>query len=110
MYNHYKNGYYISSTGKIKRIRYNKNNKSKECKVDLYTSNAGYYYFVMYNDNNKKIWLHRCVAELFLPKISGKHIVDHIDGDRKNNNLKNLRWVTFHENLLNNPRSRKSNK
>lgn len=40
MYKHYKNGYYISNKGKIKRIR-----KGKEVKLDLYESH-GYYYFI----------------------------------------------------------------
>lgn len=45
--------------------------------------------------------VHRLVAETFLPKIEGATIVDHIDGDRLNNRIENLRWVTFKENANN---------
>ena len=62
MYKHYKNGYYVSKTGKVKRIV-----KNKQKTVDLYTS-RGYYYFILHNNNNEKIWLHRAIAEIFIPK------------------------------------------
>ncbi len=42
--------------------------------------------------------IHRLVAETFIPKIEGKNVVDHIDGDSCNNNVSNLRWVTTTEN------------
>lgn len=45
--------------------------------------------------------VHRLVAEAFLPKVEGATIVDHIDGDRLNNKVENLRWVTFRENANN---------
>ena len=45
--------------------------------------------------------VHRLVAEAFLPKAEGATIVDHIDGDRLNNKIENLRWVTFRENVNN---------
>ena len=96
MYKYYKNGYYISNKGKIKRIR-----KGKEVKVYLKTNKNGYYYFVMFNNENESCYLHRLVAEMFLIKPLGKWIVDHIDGNKKNNNVNNLRWVTNSENQLN---------
>ena len=37
----------------------------------------------------------------FLPNPHNKKFVDHIDGDRKNNNLSNLRWATAEENQRN---------
>ena len=46
-------------------------------------------------------FVHRCVAEAFIPNVEGKTLVDHIDGDRTNNCIKNLRWTTQSENLLN---------
>lgn len=42
--------------------------------------------------------VHRLVAETFLPNPEGKPIIDHIDGDKTNNALSNLRWVTYSEN------------
>lgn len=45
--------------------------------------------------------LHRLVAEAFVPNPEGKPCVDHIDGDRQNNSLDNLRWVSYSENRIN---------
>ena len=48
----------------------------------------------------KKIKVHRMVAETFLPKIEGKDIVNHIDGDTHNFHLDNLEWVDYKENNI----------
>jgi len=45
--------------------------------------------------------IHRLVAETFLEADDKRNEVDHIDGDRTNNNVKNLRWVTSSENKHN---------
>ncbi len=42
--------------------------------------------------------VHRLVAETFIDNIDCKPVVDHIDKDRHNNNVNNLRWVTNKEN------------
>lgn len=49
--------------------------------------------------------VHRLVAEAFIPNSLGLRDVDHIDGDRTNNNLTNLRWVSHKENC-NNPNTK----
>lgn len=53
--------------------------------------------------NNKKITvrIHRLVAEAFIENINNKPIIDHIDGNKLNNNASNLRWVTNSENIMN---------
>jgi len=51
--------------------------------------------------NGKRITkaVHRLVAEVYLPNPLGLSDVDHIDCDRTNNKLSNLRWVTHGENI-----------
>ena len=45
--------------------------------------------------------IHRMVAELFIPNPEEKPIVDHIDTNKRNNCVENLRWVTAIENMNN---------
>lgn len=46
-----------------------------------------------------KLYVHRLVAEAFLaPPLPGQTDVDHIDGDKGNNHVANLRWLSHQEN------------
>lgn len=53
----------------------------------------------LYKNKSEKTWLvHRLVAIAFLPMQPGKEYVNHIDGNRLNNNLSNLEWCDHKEN------------
>lgn len=62
-------------------------------------NNHGYLY-VMFYKNSKyfKRYIHRIVAETFLPNPENKPEVNHIDYNPLNNKLSNLNWVHPHEN------------
>lgn len=55
---------------------------------------------------NRKLFVHRLIAESFIPRVDGKDEIDHINTDKLDNRLENLRWCTHKENQ-NNPISAK---
>jgi hypothetical protein len=48
--------------------------------------------------NHKSYTVHRLVALNYIPNPEGKEMVNHIDGNKKNNHLANLEWATRSEN------------
>lgn len=56
------------------------------------------YEFVRFNKTSYGV--HRLVASAFAPNPDNKPIVNHIDGDRSNNNIDNLEWATARENNM----------
>jgi len=64
----------------------------------VWLNNRGYYCYTI-EKHNKTV--HRLLAEHFIENPDNKAFVDHIDRNRKNNKLNNLRWVTRSENEQN---------
>lgn len=58
-------------------------------------ANNGY---LMVSFKHKSYLVHRLVAEAFIPNPENKEFVDHINRDRLDNRVENLRWVTRSEN------------
>lgn len=64
---------------------------------------SGYLHTSIISDSgpSKFVYIHRVIAEAFLPKQKSGHLeVNHKDGDKTNNNVKNLEWVTSRENKI----------
>lgn len=51
------------------------------------------------NGSQKVVQVHRLIARTFIPNPDNKPQINHIDGNKKNNNVKNLEWCTASENL-----------
>ena len=47
-----------------------------------------------------RLCLHRLIAKHFIPNYENKPEINHIDGNRKNNAVSNLEWVTRSENQI----------
>jgi hypothetical protein len=61
----------------------------------------GYQSTILYNNNNcKRLYIHRLVALHYIDNPFNKKEVNHIDGNKKNNNVLNLEWATKSENNL----------
>lgn len=82
-------GYFVSSEGRVRhgeRIL-----KPAVHGVDYLELNLG-------RRRHKKV--HRLVAEAFIPNPDGLPEVNHIDGDKNNNTVENLEWVSHRKNVL----------
>jgi hypothetical protein len=91
----YEGIYQVSDDGHVRRVLKNGN-------VRPVKNRDGVYYTVSLSKNSisKSYSVHRLVAETFLNKPEGKAEVNHKDGNKHNNNLSNLEWVTQKENLI----------
>ena len=85
--------YKVSSLGNVISIRTGKILKGRRCP-------NGYTQVHLYNEYEDAIlYLHRIVAEAFIPNPDKKRCVNHIDYNRSNNSVENLEWVTHKENV-----------
>jgi len=53
------------------------------------------------NNQRKNVRIHRLIALYFIPNPENKRCVDHIDGNKANNSISNLRWASDSENCKN---------
>ena len=99
--------YYASEDGtiwstKISR-RYNPNGEMRMIRPRTHPSGYLYYgLFVGKGPNKQRLWRrgHRLIYQTFVGKIKQGYEIDHIDGNKHNNELKNLRMITRSDNML----------
>lgn len=84
--------YVVSNLGKVKR---------NDIELTPYIDATKYSKVGLFNGNGKqkKFLLHRLVAESFISNPENKPEVNHIDGNKQNNCVSNLEWVTRSENV-----------
>lgn len=75
-----------------------KRNETKPLKKRIQSN--GYNQVLLCKDGKCKGYLvHRIMALTFLEKPEGKDYINHKDGDKQNNHIENLEWVSFCENV-----------
>lgn len=83
-----------------------KGNRNKDKTVDMYKLNPrltknGYeriYARQVSSGKRKDLYIHRLVAEYFIPNPENKQYVNHINTRRDDNRVENLEWCTAKEN------------
>jgi hypothetical protein len=84
--------YSVTEDGKIFSHTYNKFLKP-------FSSNGYFRIALSKNNKTKKFLVHRLVAIAYLHTIENKKIINHLDGNKKNNDISNLEWCNNSENL-----------
>lgn len=88
--------YQVSNLGRVKCLNWGGYGKPRLCRLSEVTNG----YLKVSVDRVLK-FVHRIVAETFIPNPEGKPCVDHVDTNRQNNCVWNLKWTTQKENCSN---------
>jgi len=96
--------YEISNLGNVRKKT--KDNKYKKIKGSV--QNRGYLYFQLQREGKRHNFLfHHLVAKEFIGERPVGLVIDHIDQNKLNNKLENLRYVTQQINMTNHKRYNK---
>lgn len=89
----FENFYEVSNLGNVRRKKSGRLRSISHTK--LYS-----HVLLSVNGKHTTIRVHRLVAEAFLPRVEGKPHINHKNGNKNDNRVENLEWVTQAENNL----------
>ena len=94
--------YEVSNQGNVRNINANRILKPRK-------NNNGYYIVNLSKNNIRKTFLiHRLVGFAFIPNPQNLTEIDHIDRNKTNNSISNLRWISKSNNNRNRPKFKNS--
>lgn len=88
----YEGLYEVSSFGRVRSLGKGGSGNSKMRVLSQAISNCHKFVTLSKNGKTEQYWVHRLVAEAFLPNWFGDPQVNHIDENPQNNNVDNLEW------------------
>ena len=89
--------YQVSNFGNILSLNYHRSGKSRLLKPRK--DKDGYLRVCLYKGKKyKNFYIHRLVAETFIPNSENLTEINHIDEDKTNNRVDNLEWKSHKDN------------
>lgn len=86
--------YQVSNLSEVKSFK-----RNKELILKREVNKQGYLKVELYKNGKKKpFFVHRLVAQAFIPNLNNLPQVNHKDGNKQNNNIENLEWVNNSQN------------
>lgn len=94
----YEGLYVASSDGKIFKLK--NGVKHRQIGIARTSSRQNYTTTRLYKSDGRRmdVMVHRLIAETFIPNPENKPCVNHKDGNKHNNCVENLEWVSYSEN------------
>ena len=87
----YNGNYQVSDCGHVRSMSFNRTGVTKVLKTNKHRN--GYFSVLLFdNGKRKRLYIHRLVAEAFIPNPFNFPQVNHKDEDKSNNHVDNLEW------------------
>ena len=91
--------YQISNYGNVRHLDFHRQRYCNTIKQNKKPN--GYKRVILSKEGiTRSLYVHRLVASAFIPNQENKRCVNHKDGNRENNRVDNLEWVTHSENSI----------